>query len=92
MDRLEEWIIHLYETVPNCPLVFVGNKSDLRQVFSESRPLVSMKEGIEFAAKFNSPFIEASAKDGSGVMELFDITAQILKELYPDRVSAGFAF
>ena len=92
MDRLDEWIVHLYESVPNCPLVFVGNKSDLRHIFRESRPLVSMEEGIEFAARYNSPFLEASAKDGSGVTDLFDVVAQVLKKLYPDRVSAGFAF
>jgi GTPase SAR1 family protein len=92
MDRLEEWITHLYDSVPDCPLVFVGNKSDLRQIFSETRPLVSLEEGIEFAAGYNSPFVEASAKDGTGVLELFDIVAQILKKICPDRVSAGFAF
>jgi hypothetical protein len=51
-----------------------------------------MEEGIEFAARYQSPFLEASAKDGSGVTELFEVVAQVLKEKYPDRVSAGFAF
>ncbi|MFX0168756.1 MAG: Rab family GTPase [Candidatus Hodarchaeota archaeon] len=92
MDRLDEWIKHLYDSIPDCPLVFVGNKADLRNIFDETQSLVSLAEGIEYAARYSAPFIEASAKDGNGVTELFDVVTSILKQLYPDRVSAGFVF
>ncbi|MFW9831696.1 MAG: Rab family GTPase [Candidatus Thorarchaeota archaeon] len=92
MDRLHEWIINLYETEPDCPIVIVGNKADLRKTFGETRPLVSLKEAIEYAAQYNAPFLEASAKDGQGVQEIFDVVTQILAERYPTREAAGMAF
>jgi Ras-related protein Rab-6A len=92
MDRLDDWITSLYESVPDCPLVIVGNKSDLRDAFEDRRPLVTLQEGIEYAAHYNGPFIEASAKDGRGVQEVFDAVTQILAERYPTREAAGMAF
>ncbi len=92
MERLNDWIISLYESVRNCPLVIVGNKSDLRDTLGRTRPLVTLQEGIEYAAQYNAPFVEASAKDGRGVQEVFDTVTQILAERYPNREAAGMAF
>ncbi len=92
MDRLNDWILSLYESVPNCPLVIVGNKCDLRDTLGFTRPLVTLQEGIEYAAQYNGPFIEASAKDGRGVEDVFDAVTQILAERYPTREAAGMAF
>jgi small GTP-binding protein len=92
MERLDDWITNLHETVRGCPLVIVGNKFDLRQIYGRTRPLVTLQEGIEYAAQYNAPFVEASAKDGNGVQEMFDTVAQILCERYPTREAAGLAF
>ncbi|MFX1508661.1 MAG: Rab family GTPase [Promethearchaeota archaeon] len=92
MDRLNDWITSLHESVPRCPVVIVGNKSDLRSTFQRTRPLVTLQEGIEYAARYNGPFIEASAKDGHGVQEVFRVVTQILAEHYPTREAAGMAF
>jgi small GTP-binding protein len=92
MERLDDWIMHLEQSVRGCPLVIVGNKADLRSVFERSRPLVTLQEGIEYAARYNAPFIEASAKDGNGVSEIFDIVTQILAERYPTAESTARTF
>jgi small GTP-binding protein len=92
MERLNDWIVSLLDSVPKCPLVIVGNKSDLRDTIGSNRPLVTLQEGIEYAAQYNAPFIEASAKDGRGVEDVFDAVTQILAERYPTREAAGMAF
>jgi small GTP-binding protein len=92
MERLNDWITSLFESVPNCPVVIVGNKCDLRETLGSARPLVTLQEGIEYAAHYNAPFIEASAKDGYGVQEVFEAVTQILAERYPTREAAGMAF
>lgn len=92
MERLDDWITHLHESERNCPIVIVGNKSDLRKVFKGIRPLVTLQEGIEYAARYNAPFVEASAKDGHGVQEMFDIVTHILAQRYPTSEALGLAF
>lgn len=92
MDRLNDWITSLYQSVPDCPLIIVGNKCDLRDTLGASRPLVTLQEGIEYAAQYNAPFIEASAKDGRGVEDVFGAVTQILAEKFPTREAAGMAF
>ncbi len=92
MDRLNDWITSLYESVPGCPLVVVGNKCDLRETFGPRRPLVTLQEGIEYAAQYNAPFIEASAKDARGVTDVFNAVTEILAERFPTREAAGMAF
>lgn len=92
MERLGDWVTSLNESVPTCPLVIVGNKCDLRVTLGATRPLVTLQEGIEYAAQYNAPFIEASAKDGGGVQEVFDAVTQILANRYPTREAAGMAF
>jgi small GTP-binding protein len=92
MDRLGDWITSLNESVPGCPLVVVGNKCDLRDTLGATRPLVTLQEGIQYAAQFNAPFIEASAKDGRGVEDVFGAVTQILAEKFPTREAAGMAF
>ena len=92
MERLDDWIRHLKQSVTDCPIIIVGNKADLRTAFGRSRPLVTLQEGIEYAARYSAPFIEASAKDGDGVKEIFEIVTQILAERYPTPESAARTF
>lgn len=49
----------------NVPIMLVGNKSD------ETMREVSVQEGIELARKWNSGFVETSAKTNHNVRELF---------------------
>ncbi len=92
MERLDDWIMHLKQSVRDCPIVVVGNKADLRTVYGRSQPLVTLQEGIEYAARYSAPFVDASAKDGDGVQEIFEIVTQILAERYPTPESAARNF
>ncbi|MFW9983907.1 MAG: Rab family GTPase [Candidatus Odinarchaeota archaeon] len=92
MERLDDWIRHLKQSVTDCPIVIVGNKADLRRAYGRSRPLVTLQEGIEYAARYSAPFVEASAKAGDGVQEIFEIVTQILSERYPTPESAARTF
>lgn len=57
---------------PNCEMFLVGNKADL-----ESRRQVSKEEGEAYAREHGLHFLEASAKTGFNVNEIF-IRASIL--------------
>lgn len=58
----------------NALITLVGNKSDMVH-----RRVVDRSRAEELAKKFNIPYFEASAKDGSGVKEPFD---NMLDRLY----------
>ncbi|KAJ5069155.1 ras-like protein [Anaeramoeba ignava] len=49
------------------PIVTVGNKSDL-----EDERLINQEEGEELASKYNSVYIETSAKTGANVQAAFE--------------------
>ncbi len=51
------------------PLLVVGNKCDLDEKFRQ----VSFEDGREFSDSIGARFTEASAKDGSGVQEAFEL-------------------
>lgn len=78
LERLVDWIESLKENVPDCDLILVGNKTDLKTDGSG----VSLEEGIAFAEKYNALHIQVSAKSGEGVPEMFEIVAQMLWEKY----------
>lgn len=83
MDRLHEWIRHLYESEGKIPLVVVGNKIDLRDSLPPTHRTISPGEGRSFADMYGAPYVEASAKDGRGVEEIFTEVTRILAERYP---------
>jgi len=87
MDRLHEWIRHLYESEGEIPLVVVGNKIDLRDSLPPTHRSISPGEGRAFAETYRAPYIEASAKDGRGVEEIFIEVTKILAERYPQPQS-----
>ena len=53
-----------------CPMVLVGNKSDLRRGTSEESE-VGLEEAQELARRLGCPYIETSAKTSDNVEEAF---------------------
>jgi small GTP-binding protein len=76
LGDLENLATALYSVTPNIPMIYVGNKKDLKDQIKIS--------DIEFgqAAQIrNVPFVKASAKTGQNVEELFRIIGrQILQK------------
>ena len=68
LHRLRDWISRLHSGAPACDVFLVGNKIDERI----SGMGVTQEDAQEFAAEYNSPIFEVSAKTGEGVFELFD--------------------
>ncbi len=76
LERLREWIDKLKENAPECELIFVGNKIDER----EEDGGVSLDDARAFAAEYNAPCVEVSAKTGDGVFEMFHVVTKSLLE------------
>ena len=74
LSRLTDWVDRLKETAPDCDILFVGNKTDAREIGSG----VSYEEGLEFAQNYDAHCIEVSAKSGEGISEMFELVAQRL--------------
>jgi small GTP-binding protein len=81
LSRLTEWVDRLKETAPDCDILFVGNKTDAREIGSG----VSYEEGLEFAQNYDAHCIEVSAKSGEGISEMFELVAQRLMKRYYDQ-------
>jgi small GTP-binding protein len=77
LDRLVDWIDRVHTILGHLPMVVIGNKIDLRDP-NGGVDGVPLEEGSQFATKYDSPYIEASAKDGSGVNEAFQTLASRL--------------
>lgn len=67
-QKLESWLneLEIYGTKPNMIKMVVGNKLD------QSHREVSRDEGIRFAKKHRTLFLETSAKTSEGVQETFE--------------------
>lgn len=67
-QKLESWLneLEIYGTKPNMVKMVVGNKLD------QTHREVSRDEGIRFAKKHRTLFLETSAKTSEGVKETFD--------------------
>ncbi|MHA1796954.1 MAG: Rab family GTPase [Candidatus Helarchaeota archaeon] len=70
-ENLVKWIKEVKEFCPNIPLIMTGNKVDLPRV-------VSVDEAKKFAASYNIPIFETSAKDNINVDDLFNYFSLIL--------------
>ena len=67
-DAIPFWVKATREQAGDIPILLVGNKKDL-----EDQRNVAYEEGEELAKKLNLiGYIEASAKDGKNVKEVFD--------------------
>nr|AAC78731.1 Trab5B [Trypanosoma brucei] len=73
-ERAKHWVRELATNSPETIVILVGNKSDLRGTSG----CVSSEEAATYARELNLLFSEASAKDGSGVSEVFMQIAQRL--------------
>jgi small GTP-binding protein len=69
--ELDGWIERVYQVTGRIPLVIIGNKIDLRAPTGQNGVCVTRDEGIDFALKHGSPYVETSARSGSGIEEAF---------------------
>ena len=67
---LNNWVQMIRKQVGNVPIVFLGNKVDLRE-----RLVVTEDELTRMGAIHNAPHFLASAKSGQGVNEAFQALA-----------------
>ena len=65
-DRIEHWYNDLKSSLPDIPIVIVGNKVDL----TDDRQ-VTTTEGEKMAKKLGCSFLETSAKSGENVRDAF---------------------
>lgn len=89
-QKLESWLneLEIYGTKPNMIKMVVGNKLD------QSHREVSRDEGIRFAKKHRTLFLETSAKTSEGVKETFEeVVRKILEtdHLWNDYSSSDAA-
>lgn len=74
-ERAKHWVRELATNSPETLVTLVGNKLDL-----EAARAVEAGEAAHYAAEQGLLFIEASAKDGTGVQAAFDGVARRLAE------------
>lgn len=67
-QKLESWLneLEIYGTKPNMIKMVVGNKID------QANREVTRDEGVRFAKKHRTLFLETSAKTSEGVKETFE--------------------
>lgn len=73
--ELDGWIQRVYQVTGPIPSVIVGNKTDLRSPADQNGACVTREEGMEFALRHGSPYVETSAMVGSGIEEAFTTLA-----------------
>ncbi|KAJ5067465.1 ras-related protein rabf2b [Anaeramoeba ignava] len=75
-ETAKRWIQELIKEISaNILIVLAGNKIDL-----ENRRVVSIEEAENYAKEKGMVYMETSAKNGSGVVELFTLIAKKLAE------------
>ena len=72
-DHIPKWIEEVKNNAGEIPMLLVGNKSDLLNERSVSR-----QEAEAFAREFQLYYIESSAKDGTGVGDVFAILSCLM--------------
>lgn len=65
-DKLTDWINEFKKVSRNAPFLLIGNKKDLSNNY-----VISEKEAIKFAEKYNMSFMSTSAKTGDNVAKAF---------------------
>jgi len=76
-ERLHFWIKEVKQACGDIPMVFVGNKADLR-------PSVSSEQIQEFASSHDLSFVETSAKTGMNTVKPFFLLAPQILEIMED--------
>ena len=78
-ENVRTWISEIEKySQSNVCKILVGNKCDL-----EGKRSVTTEEGREFAAQFNMPFLETSAKQTLNVEEAFLTMTKEIKDKQP---------
>ena len=79
-DKLDSWIqeLDVYSTRPDMIKMLVGNKID--KITSSNPPAVSKEEGLAWARKHSTLFIQASARTSEGVKTAFEELVQKILE------------
>uniref|UniRef100_A0A7S4IF33 Uncharacterized protein n=2 Tax=Vannella robusta TaxID=1487602 RepID=A0A7S4IF33_9EUKA len=72
--KLRTQILRIKEETPDIPVMLVGNKLDL-----EDERQVTTEQGRALAQKFQSGFIETSAKTDTNIKELFFSLVRLVK-------------
>lgn len=88
-QKLDSWLneLDIYGTRPNMAKIVVGNKIDV-----EKRE-VSRDDGLRFAKKHQTIFVETSAKTSEGVGDAFEeVVRRILETegLWERRTTGGY--
>ncbi|XP_055842043.1 ras-related protein Rab-18 [Episyrphus balteatus] len=67
LQKLESWLLELenYSNNRNVPTMVVGNKIDMERA-------ITREEGLKFARKHRSLFLETSAKNNVSVADVFE--------------------
>jgi len=69
--KVRTWLEEIKKNAPDgTAVVLVGNKSDM-----DSKRMVDQKEAAAFAQKHSIPYLETSAKEGTGIKEAFETLA-----------------
>lgn len=68
---IREWMESIEEgSIKKLPIMLCGNKTDMRpESEAQGRKVVTYDEGQRLAREYSALFIEASAKDGSNILE-----------------------
>ena len=77
-ERMKVWVDELRDKAPHNVFIFIaGNKSDVTE--GEE---VTLDEAMKFATSVNAPITLTSAKDATGIKELFmDIARKVAKKV-----------
>jgi small GTP-binding protein len=74
----EEWANNLYEITGEIPIVFLANKTDLKDKAS-----ITEEDLKELAGKFNAPYYFTSAKTGENVNSSFHRLGKMMLDTIP---------
>jgi Ras-related protein Rab-2A len=72
LNNLHGWAQTLWHCAGKVPLVFVGNKADLKSIRE-----ISIEQTFDFAHFSAAKYFETSAKTGEGVAEAFHYLAEV---------------
>jgi GTPase SAR1 family protein len=75
VKEAQKWLNELHEQLDTLPWTWVvGNKVDL-----QDERQVSLADGARLAENYNAQYLEASAKTGQNIRELFEGIADIVQ-------------
>lgn len=73
LKDLGDWVESLYGTAGKVPIIFVANKSDLKDSIK-----IKEKTLKNFADKYQAPYVYTSAKTGDNVEDAFRMLGELL--------------